>query len=367
LLFSFTLSFTILSKAFTGASMVKVFNKDDPALLSIYDEALKTWELSGDHEKVCMAVNLRCDHRVTSAREQLFRDYFLKNQDLKEALDEYVRHCVKLSPSPHFCEPWCDNLVADAASGEHCENYDGSKDLATVLSLNGLSYPIKDTYPRLMDEMIEWRELIDVETQASDEQSKPTPGANKFDKWLEKNLKDKTLGQVESFLDKIFKVLNHRLTIQNEHYNPVWVSTWENFEAYARLGADRWNQVVGVPRITPTWQIVLRYPPGIVPCLHRPSQLDGGYYPQHFPTPPVTTMAEGGLTMDLGASINKPLNEYIHRQVKLDIQYWIDGGRLIGKTGVTPDELPQVRHHHYERLLGVYEEATIREWMPQPI
>ena len=347
--------------------MPKVFDKDDPTLISIYDEALITWESSGDEEKISMAVNLRCDHRVTNMREQQFRDYFLKKNDLREALDDYVRHSVKLSTSPHFCEPWCDNLVADCLSDEYCENFKAPKDLATVISLNGLSHPIKDTYPNLVHIMPEWKDLIDVETQASDEHSDQTPGKNKFDKWLDSNLKDKTTEQIETFLSKIFKVLNHRLTVEHKRYNPVWVTTWDDFDMYTKLSADRWNQVVGVPRDTPTWQIVLRYPSSKVPCLYRPSQLDGGYYPQHFPTPRVAAMADGGRTMDLDASVTKPLNEYIHKQINLDIQYWIQGGRRIGEASVTSDDLPKMRNHHYDKLIDMYEEDAIRNWMQRAI
>lgn len=347
--------------------MSKVFDKSDPTLLSIYEETLVTWELSGDEEKVSMALNLRHDHRVSEMREQRFRAYFLRKYDLREALDDYVWESVKAPASPHFCEPWCDNLVADCISGEGCENFDSDIDLATVISLNGLSRPIKDTYPNLVNEMPEWRELIDVETQASDEQSNSTPWRNKFDGWLEDNLKDKSTLEVESFLGKIFKVLNHRLTVEKKHYNPVWVTTWDIFERHANSGADRWNQVVGVPREAPTWQIVLRYPAGKVPCLYRPSQLDGGYYPQHFPSPPVLAKAEGGLTVDLGASVSMPLNEYIHRQIELDIGHWIAGGRLIGKTSFTAYELPSVRTHHYQKLISNYDEVVIRDWMQRPI
>jgi hypothetical protein len=334
--------------------------------LSIYDETLATWELSDDEEKVSIAINLRHDHRVSETREQRFRDYFLRRNDLREALDDYVWESVKQPPSPHFCERWCDNLVADWVSGECCENFDRDTDLVTVLNLNGLSRPVKDTYPNLVDVMPEWRELINVETQASDEQSSGALGQDKFDRWVENNLKDKMPREVESFLEKIFKLLNHRLTVESKYYNPVWVTTWEIFEEYANQGADRWNQVVGVPREMPTWQIVLRYPASKVPCLYRPSQLDGGYYPQHFPSPPVTAKAEGGLTMDLGASVSRPLNEYIHKQIELSIDYWIAGGRLIGKTGFTPYELPQVRTHHYERLIGKHDEEVIRNWMSRP-
>lgn len=346
--------------------MSKVFNSNDPALLSIYDETLATWELSGDEDMVSIAINLRHDHRVTDTREQRFRDYFLKRHDLREALDDYVWESVKQPPSPHFCEQWCDNLVADCVSGECCENFDRDIDLATVISLNGLARSIKDTDSKLVDELPEWREIINVETQASDEQGHSAPGQDKFDRWLENNLKDRTPREVESFLEKIFILMNHRLTVENKHYNPVWVTTWEIFEEYANQGADRWSQVVGVPRELPTWQIVLRYPASKVSCLYRPSQLDGGYYPQHFPSPPMTAKAEGGLTMDLGASVVRPLSEYIHKQIELSIEYWIAGGSLIGKTGFKSYELPRVRAHHYENLISKHDEEAIRNWMRCP-
>jgi hypothetical protein len=347
--------------------MPKIFDRDDPTLISIYDRALAIWESSGDEEKSSLAINLRCDHRVTDEREARFRDYFLRHYDLREALDNYVKDQVKFASYPHFCETWCNNLVADCEAGFSCEDFNDGTDLVTVISLNGLARAIKDTNSNLIDELPEWKDIIDSETQASDRISDPTVKEDRFDTWLETNIKDKTLTEIEGFLTKLFKVLNYRLKVESQHYNPVWVATWDKFADYIHLGPDRWNQVVGVPRYTPTWQIVIKYHSSKVKCLYRPSQLDGGYFPQHFPSPRETVMAAGGLTMDLGDSQDQLLvNEYIHEQIELDINYWISAGRVIGKTGITPASLEQVRASHYNKLLGQYGETAIRDWMPRP-
>ena len=347
--------------------MPRIFDRDDPDLLSIYEDAIAAWEASGDHTRTAISINLRSDHRISSRREQEFREYFLRLGDLREALDDYVKENVKFSPSPHFCESWCQNLVANCASGEYCEGIDETIELATVISLSGLSLPIKDTYPNLAAEMPEWRDLLDSDTQASDSPANSTQWSDRFEEWLDRNLTGKAPSEIESFLTKIFKVINYRLARENHQYNPVWVTTWKDFEKYAGREPDRWSQIVGVPRRKPTWQIVMRYPASKVKCLYRPSQLDSGFYPQHFPSPREAIMAEGGLTMDLGMEDDQPLSEFLHTQIELEIDYWIAAGRLIGKSSITADELPAMRRKHYDKLVGRYREDDIKRWMPQPI
>jgi hypothetical protein len=347
--------------------MPRIFDRNDPELLGIYDDAITSWETSGDTSKTAISINLRCDHRISAKREEEFREYFLRLGDLREALDDYVNENVKFTPSPHFCETWCQNLVADCASGEYCEGLERTTELTTVISLSGLATAIKDSYPNLVDEMPEWRELLDIDTQASDSPANATRWRDRFEEWLDRNLFNKTTTEIESFLTKVFKVINHRLAREHHHYNPVWVTTWKNFEKYATLGPDRWNQIVGVPRRKPTWQIVVKYPASKVKCLYRPSQLDSGFYAQHFPSPRETDMAEGGLTMDLGMEDDQPLSEFLHTQIELEIDYWIAAGRLIGKSMITAEELPAMRRKHYEKLIGRYTEDHIKSWMPQPI
>jgi hypothetical protein len=347
--------------------MHRIFDQDDLTLSSIYNQALVEWESSLDDERKSMAINLRCDHRVTAAREQQFRTYFTRHNHLKAALDDYARRHVRFTASPDFCESWCENVVVDTTSGDCCPDFDQDIELATVISLNGLATAIKDSYPNIVEPLPEWRSLLDSETQASDPVGDLTFNGDRFDHWLEENLAKKTQEQVESFLRNIFEVMNYRLTIEEKYYNPVWATTWERFQTYATEDAERWSDIVGVPRAFPTWQIVIRYPARIVRCLHRPSQLDGGYYPQHFPSPRAAKMSTGGLTMDLHQSNDRPLNEYIHKQIKLDIRYWVDAGRLIGKTRTTPDKLSEMRQKHYAKLIEEYDERSIAEWMPRPI
>jgi hypothetical protein len=161
------------------------------------------------------------------------------------------------------------------------------------------------------------------------------------------------------------------------YYQPIWVTKWSDLQQYTginrvdgTLDIDRWNQVVGVPRNPSIWQIVVKYPASAVKCLHRPSILDGGYiYGQHFPSPPKIPMANGGHTMDLGNADGKLMSEFIHPQIPLKLEYWIETGHLIGQTQMVGyyDLLPSNRNNHHQKLINKYGEKEIRSWMPNPI
>jgi hypothetical protein len=346
--------------------MSKIFNSDDSTLSSIYDAALNVWETSNDEEKKAMSANLRYDHRVTSTRELLFREFFHRLGDLKGALDEYSRTNVHLTAEPDFCEPWCDNLLVDLNTGFGCDTFGETIELVTVVSLNGLARSLKDMPASAVSALPDWRALMDNDTQASDRSLSGTYVADRFDTWLDNNLFGKSNGEVEEFISNIFEVLNYRLVIERKHYNPVWVTTWPLFDQTSNFESDRWNEVVGVPRYSPTWQIVLKYPLSKVSCLYRPSQLDGGFYPQHFPSPPQAQMTSGGFTMDLASDGTPLLNEFIHVQIELDIAYWIAAGRLIGKTRTTTHNLLQARTVHYDKLAAEFGSEPISDWMPCP-
>ncbi|HEX7957630.1 MAG TPA: hypothetical protein VF508_11840 [Pyrinomonadaceae bacterium] len=336
-----------------------------------YETALARWKRSRDPEKRAVAVNLSCEHRVPPEQEAEFRHFFRplspdpREQDraLRAALDDYVEEMVRPElPARRLGI----NLVADCLGGQCCEGFDMDADLANVLNLSRLMPVLKVAANSTREE---WKPLRDV----------PIPDVTRpyheYDEWLDRNLEGKSpqSDEVKNFVEAVFSVLRFSRATKGP-YNPTWVTTWEKFEPFAEELAggmrspDRWNQVVGVGTLGDQWQIVLRYPARKAGRIFRPTQLDGGSYPYHFPSPAAAGMGLGGHPMDLSgpAPTQALLPEYIHEQIEPDISYWINAGRLLGRTAGEDYSLPELRRRHHERLKGQYGEG-VAEWMPRPV
>lgn len=349
----------------------KIFNKSDDEY-DIYTPALEKWERSGKLDEQAMAVNMRYDHRVTRGQELKFRRYFEGHGDLARALKEHWDKEIKNKNKPAFCKKICNNFVAFCGhpGRGHCVDFNKDMKLATVINLNGFLLPIRDSG----HEVPEWADFMDIDMGAVDFNSNPDVW---LDRYMENNYVKKGLDRknVEPLIDVMFKVINHRLSA-GLIYQPIWVTNWDDLEKYTverrangSLDADRWNQVVGIPREPQKWQIVLWYPAGVVPCLHRPSILDGhSVYGQHFPTPPRVRKAAGGHTMDLGTGDDKLMSEFIHPQIPLDTKYWINTDRLIGRTLTSGYSriLPSNRSAHHQKLIDHYGQDRIKNWMADP-
>lgn len=293
-----------------------IFNR--PISYNGYEAALEAWANStnpkkelADYDKA-MAINLRYDYRVTDVREQNFRKIFEDNgKNLKYALDAYYEQFVDRPKTlPDFCH--LDNRIADCSSGICWDGFNFNDDLVTVMNLNGLMLRLKDANNNLSQDLPLWDKLITLGI------SNALTNPNLFSDWLTKQL---TVGSktkagndpdVLSVIHGFFEILKHDVVNRpDEHKYPVWVTKWDLFKevAFAKKHngddyIDRWNQVVGVNRRYPTWQIIVKYPTSEVKCLYRPSQLDGGIYPQHFPRRPIPSFpANGGHTVDLASKI----------------------------------------------------------------
>jgi hypothetical protein len=342
-----------------------IFGRNDDEL-SIYDRALNDWDSSSEWGQKELAVNLKFDNRVNENREKLFRNYFSSPFDgrkLKEALIKYHQERVQnAANNPDFCIPECNNVIADYAQGIFCRLFKKETELVNILSLNSLQTVIDKVSAKYPS----WKKFV-PENRSPDD----------FSEWLNFNLSDKDpcSNEVKGFISTIFDMLNYYM--KDSPYNPVWVTTWESFQKYALLSkVDRWNQIVGVPRRKGNWQIVLKYSSSDVKCLHRPTQLDGGYFAYHFPLPIEVLKqnknegSHSGHTMDLQKSSSDPLvPEYIHAQIELKLEYWVNAGCLISQTEFGNNYTPllqDLRLHHYKKLQAFYGDGFIKDWMPNP-
>jgi hypothetical protein len=385
-----------IKKSFTqillqrGTLMPKIFNTEID--YDGYETLLTQWEGLPDSEdyfeEKAMVVNIRCDPRVSEKREQKFRDEFFEpHQKIIKAFEDHRDKKIRWIVNPEFCEAYCDNVIADCSTsnGEHCENFDKNIDLATVINLNGYRRPIMDSNSEIKNDLLEWSEYNDIDLQTTYTETVITEIGETiiertgFDIWLDNYLENKTSDEKKSFIEFIFKLLETRMS-EGKYFHPSWVTNWKYFEPFIKmkrvdgsLNIDIWNQIVGIPRNPLSWQIVVKYPADVVKCLYRPSVLDGGcMYPQHFPSPPVAPMAVGGHTMDLGTSASDLLPEFIHTQIPLKIEYWVDAGSLIGQTFLADytKKLKENRGNHYEKLTHKYyagDKNEIKKWMSSPM
>lgn len=349
--------------------MPRIFDRDNDEF-AIYETKLLDAKESGNDELRAIAINLECDHRVSIEREVEFRQYFeLFDGDLEKSLYQYCDEKVVNAETPLFCQP----CIANYEDGDYnfCEGFDRNLQLATVLTFHKLLSKIKGLDYLSIESELWDTGLVEARNNSIE-----------FGLWLDKHLlnedgspKDSQSDEVKSFIRAIFELFNFGLFDDAGNYNentrikPFWVTDWNKFSGYTNADVDRWNQVVGVWRQYKTWQIVITYPVSAVDILYRPTQLDGGFYPQHFPPPRDVSSAMGGFTMDWGTADDTLLPEFIHKQIKLEYEYWENAGCLIGKTNQLPCDLRTARLTHYEKLKSRTEEfdsSKLFEWMPSP-
>lgn len=348
--------------------MYKIFDLEKPEFY-IYKAALDdAINSTTDPELRSIAINLRHDHRVSEAHELEFREYFKKFKfDIKKALFEYCIEKVIKAETPSFCQP----CIADYSGGSCLcpPDFDPNLQLATVLTFHKFRERIRDH----MDETSIVSDLWDTGLVEARDDSR------EFGNWLDSHLlnpdgsaKDPHSAEVKKFIKDFFELINFNLRNTSGDYNeftrikPFWVTDWAKLKTYTNLGTDRWNQVVGVWREYKTWQIVITYPASAVDVLYRPTQLDGGYYPQHFPPPRGVSSAEGGYTMDWGTPDDVLMPEFIHKQIELKYEYWANADYRIGKTSILPCDLQQSRFAHYEKLKKQFNVTELGDWMSTP-
>jgi hypothetical protein len=171
-----------------------------------------------------------------------------------------------------------------------------------------------------------------------------------------------------AFLSAILKTMAQLRTAHP--FEPTWATLWADFAPQGQLPpSNRWLDVLGVALPAKvvtytTWLLVLRYEVRRVGQLVRPSQLEAGWYPEHFPIPP---SADWGHAMDLGDQHPLPplpLREYIHRQIEHRAEDLVAIARV--ELTALPGLLPSRQARHLDRLAGQYRDT--REWpnFPHP-
>lgn len=331
-----------------------------------------------------IACNLVHDHRVTPEREGQLLDYFAREdgahpeKGLVTALQKYLEREVKFRRKPAFLDRKLNagNILPDpqqfgprrvlpmdrrlAQPGPAFKNVW----LARILDLNRLA-PVFWT--------ARWHRIPvfrDFPRKGSP-QKDPQKYQYEVLGWLDENLGAGARYSREDFAAAVLEALE--LKRRRKPYQPTWATYWSHFRPLVPEGPVRWAAILGVPngRQCAHWLMVLKYFQGEAGLLARPTILDAGFNPYHFPSPPQAALDEGGHPVDLQLS-PRPVHllpEFIHQQIPHTIEHWNAGGRLLARTPghhPRPGWLSNRRHNHHGLLAKVYGlgvDAWMKRWI----
>lgn len=340
--------------------MPQIFNRNVPS--HALEKALDDLELSGDPRKVAVAINLRHDHRVSLARDQSFSAFcgtMSAGSELWNLLDSYHKERVQPLHDPDFVsfDLNRENILIGHYYLEHPLLHKDFK-LACVLDLNGLyTLFLWGSHNRTRNPT--WLRVF---------KDFPNP---KFETWLDGKLSASPAEQ-ENLIAVTFDVLNsYRREVGP--YQPSWVTGWDAFR-YRVIPDDAsgWVKALGVNKPENRWLIVLKYEVAEAGTLARPTQLDGGNYEWHFPSPaPLPPPQGGGHPMELRIPVSTLLPEYVHQQLReYQIRHWHAAGKLIARTKehwCMASDVSRLRKEHHSLLCRHYGRVGITAWMPTVI
>ncbi len=311
-----------------------------------------------------VARNVMHDHRVSPERERVL-DGFVKMPRhapaIRRGLKNYFEKRVRTNRSPDFLELSTNraNMIAHRDPSVAADTVDKDMKLVRVLDLVGLlpvlqwahdeSLPIFD---RLFDELT---------------------SADRLARWLSiqfSRVAPPYATVLDYLVEAILGAMNGFRRSPNGVFQPTWATAWDAVRWRWGTEPDRWVESMGIPKGSlGRWLAVLVYKARDVNVLVRPTILDAGWRPHHFPSPPSAPLSDGGHPMDLRVSPRATalLPEYIHAQIDHSLEHWINSGRMFGMTvHPTPSEYRQQRESHLDLLEWKYG-ASVRAWMPRSI
>lgn len=318
-----------------------------------YEPVLQSWLGSRFVGHRAMARNIMHDHRVSTAREASFDkllEHPCSDRGLQNAIVDYFKAKVRTRTLPDYVYSRLNgqNLLTGTPSGKHVLHKD--LQLVRLLDLNGLG------------RMFRW-----AKDEKGVRQFERCPGIGDDPaqaRWLDEELQGQTEARQRAFVAAVLDVLNEYR--RERPFQPTWASTWAAFGSHAMAGPERWLQVFGMPRPTyPRWVVLLRYTVREAGTVARPTQLDAGWFPYHFPSPSQAPPAGGGHPMDLRLTPRATtlLPEYVHRQID-HLSSHVEG---IGRTaGAVTGRLGNQRQAHHELLASRYG-PDVRAWMASSI
>lgn len=327
-----------------------------------WDKVLEEWLQSSRSAYRAVAQNLKHDHRVSYEREKAFDDYGSQPRDtaalenaLKDFLWERIRNPQNGEKPDFLMDHNAENFVSLNDLGE-------DTDFVRVIDLHSL-LPV---FLAVGDKGIQPFDELTTSIKEDGEHIPEEEKQKTLFRFLNEKLQDDE--QQRNFIEQVIEAMNFYFE-EVAAYHPTWVTTWEAFESQAKLPAIYWSEAVGVYKSNyPRWIIVLRYKACEAQDVVRPTQLDAGWHPYHFPSPPQSSAKQGGHSMDLNVDSlpsAKLLPEYIHPQIKHSIQHWDNAGALCMQThrSSSPD-LGTQRTQHRQRLIEQCGKG-VAVWLPK--
>jgi hypothetical protein len=303
--------------------------------------------LSGDsdEERRCLAENLRCDDRVSKAREQALDSFVAQarpsKDDLFEALRTYHKKRVRAAANP-------DYLRKDLNAENRIRLRNLDIPLTTLVDITGLEL------------VFEW-----ARSRVPAFATYPS-GAEKAFQWIRARLDAPGAPQFASLIMEV--VSKHGREVRP--FGPVWVTPQSDFEAVADHPCERWLEVLGVRKARRKLCVmILTYRARQVGTLYRPTQLDAGPCGDHFPSPS-RLGAVSGHPVDLSAERSQVAlkREMIHAPIDLkrDLEMHLErSSRWYGFFQKTQNDVPKralERGVHLELLEREYGGDDVRAW-----
>ena len=333
--------------------MSPVFGRYSPSPHK-YDSALYSLLSSPDISENVMARNVMFDHRVSKEREESFDKYVqdpCTADSLIRACNEYHYEKIRVRTLPDYVYVGVNgnNLLNGHAVIPPKINKDVK--LVRALDLNGLA-PVFQWARRKRG----WGRFI---------RSFPGPH-NERDvmKWLDDIFH---VGPAEDFVEVVLDILNNYRDVSA--FQPTWATTLSGFSKHLSEPPERWVEAIGVSKPRPCWVILLAYTVREAGTIARPTQLDGGWYCYHFPSPPHATIDVGGHPMDLRTTpqATDVIPEYIHKQIRHTMDHWTGIGSKYGRTNPAAlTTLLTQRTSHYQLLVRTYGPSVLT-WMNPPV
>lgn len=297
-----------------------------------------------------IACNFMHDHRITAKRLRSFKKYVPQAVDessLVSALHAYHREKVGTRKLPEFVYEEFNgkNILTGGQLSKHTVSKDVQ--LVRIVVLNALG-PVFD-----------WAKVKKLRGFLTFPGSHSPSGTAD---WLDGQIGGPNRAFAGSFVSSVLKAMNaYRL---DRPYQPSWATTWRSLASIANQDPSRWLQLVGVSRPQAgQWCMLLRYTVREAGTLARPTSLDAGDYPFHFPSPPCAPLSVGGHPADLNlAQVTGVLPEYIHKQIDHTPAHVM----AVGQTGASDYATLRIqRMNHHHRLIRFYG-GSILNWMVNP-
>lgn len=329
---------------------------------------------SSDRDSAAMAWNLLSDHRISEQRFDSFQRAadeappIIDDATLSDALGHYWSNEINERRSPATDAPESDwpEFLRETINGR---NHHGGSFADETLA------PMPHGNVRLVRviNLCKMGAVFDRARGLGNSAFSDCPPFTRHPRFAMDLLQwlDRQLSGIENASEAVLRdqpFLKALLTWMNEDrgknpYQPAWATYWGSFALGDTDSPERWEERLGVRSAftQPRWLLLLRYTVREARLLVRPTQLDAGWYPPHFPPPPEAGLAH---PVDLGTSPPhvELLPEFIHEQIDHHPHHIVSCARAEPPQG---DEFVARRHRHLAWLCDRYTPAS--GWPAHPL